>query len=263
MTATTEPSEPIIESSPVLFDAIGLGRMFGDGTKALDRVTLAVAAGSFTSIVGPSGCGKSTLLRLLAGLEIPTAGALDWPDGRLGDGETGFVFQEPTLLPWASVWDNIYLPLRLAGRSREAVADDVAAAIALVGLEGFERSYPRQLSGGMKMRTSVARALVTRPRMLLMDEPFGALDEITRFRLNDDLLRIFEKQRCTVVFVTHSVFEAVYLSQRVAVMSRRPGRVVAEHIIDLPWPRQAALRTSPEFGEACRAVSDDLERYGS
>jgi NitT/TauT family transport system ATP-binding protein len=161
------------------------------------------------------------------------------------------------------VWDNIYLPLRLAGRSREAVAEDVEAAIRLVGLDGFERSYPRQLSGGMKMRTSVARALVTKPRMLLMDEPFAALDEITRFRLNDDLLRIFDLQRCTILFVTHSVFEAVYLSQRVMVMSRRPGRMVADHTIDLPWPRQPALRTSPEFGKICRAVSDDLERYGS
>lgn len=249
--------------SPVLFDAIGLGRMFNDGTKALDRVTLNIPTGSITSIVGPSGCGKTTLLRMLAGLEIPTAGVLDWPDGRPGEGETGFVFQEATLLPWASVWDNIYLPLRLAGKSRDAVTADVEAAIKLVGLDGFERSYPRQLSGGMKMRTSVARALVTKPRMLLMDEPFAALDEITRFRLNDDLLRIFDLQRCTIIFVTHSVFEAVYLSQRVAVMSRRPGRMVAEHHIDLPWPRQPALRTSAEFGKICRAVSDDLERYGS
>lgn len=251
------------DTNPVLFDAIGLGRMFGDGTKALDRVTLKVPTGSITSIVGPSGCGKTTLLRLLAGLEIPTAGVLDWPAGRPGDGETGFVFQEATLLPWATVWDNIYLPLRLAGESREASSVDVEAAIKLVGLDGFEQSYPRQLSGGMKMRTSVARALVTRPRMLLMDEPFGALDEITRFRLNDDLLRIFEVQRCTIVFVTHSVFEAVYLSQRVTVMSRRPGRMVADHVIDLPWPRQPALRTSADFGKICRAVSDDLERYGS
>ena len=200
---------------------------------------------------------------MLAGLEIPTAGVLDWPAGRPGDGETGFVFQDATLLPWATVWDNIYLPLRLAGGSREASTNEVEAAIKLVGLDGFERSYPRQLSGGMKMRTSVARAVVTKPRMLLMDEPFAALDEITRFRLNDDLLRIFEVQRCTIVFVTHSVFEAVYLSQRVAVMSRRPGRMVADHNIDLTWPRQPSLRASAEFGEICRAVSDDLERYGS
>ena len=251
------------DTRPALFDAIGLGRMFNDGTKALDRITLNIPTGSFTSIVGPSGCGKTTLLRMLAGLEIPTAGVLDWPAGRPGNGETGFVFQDATLLPWASVWDNIYLPLRLAGRSREAVTEDVEAAIKLVGLDGLERSYPWQLSGGMKMRTSLARALVTKPRMLLMDEPFAALDEITRFRLNDDLLRIFAVQRCTIIFVTHSVFEAVYLSQRVAVMSRRPGRMVADHNIDLPWPRQPALRTSAEFGKICRTVSDDLERYGS
>ena len=251
------------DTRPALFDAIGLGRMFNDGTKALDRITLNIPTGSFTSIVGPSGCGKTTLLRMLAGLETPTAGVLDWPAGRPGNGETGFVFQDATLLPWASVWDNIYLPLRLAGRSREAVTEDVEAAIKLVGLDGLERSYPWQLSGGIKMRTSLARALVTKPRMLLMDEPFAALDEITRFRLNDDLLRIFAVQRCTIIFVTHSVFEAVYLSQRVAVMSRRPGRMVADHNIDLPWPRQPALRTSAEFGKICRTVSDDLERYGS
>jgi len=250
-------------SSPNLFEAIGLGRMFNDGTKALNNATLEIPTGSFTSIVGPSGCGKSTLLRMLAGLDIPTSGVLDWPDGRPGDGETGFVFQEATLLPWDTVWENIYLPLRLAGNSRDGVKNDLDFAIELVGLDGFEGSYPRQLSGGMKMRTSVARALVTKPRMLLMDEPFAALDEITRFRLNDDLLSIFDIQNSTVIFVTHSVFEAVYLSQRVMVMSRRPGRIVADHTIDLPWPRQPALRTSPEFGSMCRTVTDDLERYGA
>ena len=203
------------------------------------------------------------MLRLLAGLDIPTGGVLDWPNGRPGEGETGFVFQEATLLPWATVWENIYLPLRLAGKSRDAVRNDVDAAIELVGLDGFEATYPQQLSGGMKMRTSVARALVTKPRMLLMDEPFATLDEIPRFRLNDDLLRIFDVQNCTVIFVTHSVFEAVYLSQRVVVMSRRPGRIVSDHTIDLPWPRQPALRTSAEFGAMCRTVFDDLERYGS
>jgi NitT/TauT family transport system ATP-binding protein len=230
---------------------------------ALKDFNVVVGEGEFVSIVGPSGCGKSTLLRMLAGLDSPTAGALDWPGDRPGGGDTGFVFQEATLLPWATVWDNIYLPLRLAGTSRAAAAEAVDAAVALVGLDGFEQSHPRQLSGGMKMRTSVARALVTRPRMLLMDEPFAALDEITRFRLNDDLLRIFEGQRCTVVFVTHSVFEAVYLSQRVVVMSPRPGRVVADHSIDLPQPRRPAMRTGAEFGAICRAVSDDLERSGS
>lgn len=249
------------ESPPVLFETIGLGRMFDDGTKALDRVTLSVPAGTITSFLGPSGCGKTTLLRILGGLEIQTAGVLDWPDGRPSTGETGFVFQEPTLLPWATVRDNIFLPLRLAGKSRSDVSDEIDAAIQLVGLEGFGDSYPRQLSGGMKMRASVARALITRPRLLLMDEPFGALDEMTRFRLNDDLLRIFDVQRCSILFVTHSIFEAVYLSQRVVVMSRRPGRIISEHDISLPWPRTASMRMGQEFAEVCRHISEDLGSY--
>jgi NitT/TauT family transport system ATP-binding protein len=249
------------EAAPVLFETIGLGRMFNDGTKALDRVTLTIPAGSVTSILGPSGCGKTTMLRILGGLEIQTAGVLDWPGGKPETGETGFVFQEPTLLPWATVADNIYLPLRLAGKPRAAVEEDIEAAIQLVGLEGFANAYPRQLSGGMKMRASVARALITKPQMLLMDEPFGALDEMTRFRLNDDLLRIFDTRKCSIIFVTHSIFEAVYLSQRVVVMSQRPGRVVAEHEVDLPWPRQASMRMSSEFAEICRHISEDLGSY--
>jgi NitT/TauT family transport system ATP-binding protein len=249
------------DPAPVLFETIGLGRMFNDGTKALDRVTLSVPAGSVTSFLGPSGCGKTTLLRILGGLEIQTAGVLDWPGGKPQTGEVGFVFQEPTLLPWATVWDNIYLPLRLAGKARSDVADDIEAAIQRVGLDGFAQSYPRQLSGGMKMRVSVARALITRPRMLLMDEPFGALDEMTRFRLNDDLLRIFDARKCSILFVTHSIFEAVYLSQRVVVMSRRPGRIISEHDIDLPWPRTASMRMGQDFAHICRRISEDLGSY--
>jgi len=247
------------DGPPPLVEAKGVARRFEDGTVALEGVDLFVQAGSFTALLGPSGCGKSTLLRLLAGLDAPTGGALDWPDGAPGAGETGFVFQDATLLPWATVWENIYLPLRIAGRARNSVTSEIEATIRLVGIEGFERSRPHQLSGGMRMRASVARALVTKPRLLLMDEPFAALDEMTRFRLNDDLLRIFALQRCTVVFVTHSVFEAAYLAQRVVVMSPRPGRIVAEHVIDLPSVREASLRTSPEFGAVCRAISRDLE----
>lgn len=246
------------DGAPHLIEAKNIGRQFEDGTVALEGVALDIPVGAFVSLLGPSGCGKSTVLRLLAGLDTPSNGTLLWPGGRPARGEVGYVFQEATLLPWATVWENIYLPLRIAGRSRPAAAEDIDAVIRLVGLDGFARSKPHQLSGGMRMRTSVARALVTKPRLLLMDEPFAALDEITRFQLNDDLLRIFEQQGCTVVFVTHSVYEAVYLSQRVCVMTPRPGRVAACHDIDLPWPREAMMRTSPAFGALSRAISEDL-----
>jgi NitT/TauT family transport system ATP-binding protein len=241
-----------------LFEAGGLCRRFANGTEALASVSMTVRPGSFVAIVGPSGCGKSTLLRLLAGLDSATSGNLSWDSQAPKAGDVGFVFQEPTLLPWASVRDNVYLPLRLAGRTRADAAGAIDDAIRLVGLEGFADSLPRQLSGGMRMRVSVARALVTVPRLLLMDEPFAALDEITRFRLNDDLLRIRAASGCTVLFVTHSVFEAVYLAERVIVMSPRPGRLVADIPVDLPVPRPPNLRTDPAYSAICRAVSDRL-----
>ena len=241
-----------------LFQARGIGRMFGDGTKALDRVTMALEEGSVTSLLGPSGCGKSTMLRIIAGLDIATAGNMNWPNGTLETGETGFVFQDATLLPWASVWDNIYLPFRINGTSRAEARDAVEDAIRLVELDGFANHYPRQLSGGMRMRVAVARALATKPRLLLMDEPFAALDEMTRYRLNDDLLRIQQDIGCTILFVTHSVYEAVYLSRHVCVMTKRPGHVIADIPIELPWPREPAMRTSVEFAEGCRVVSDAL-----
>ena len=241
-----------------LFEARGLGRRFANGTEALDGVDIAIEGGDFATLVGPSGCGKSTLLRLVAGLDAPTAGGIAWPGGRPGKGEIGFVFQEPTLMPWASVRDNIWLPLRLAGVSLGQSAPKIAEVIRLVGLEGFEDAYPRQLSGGMRMRVSIARALTTKPRLLLLDEPFAALDEQTRFRLNEDLLRIWEAERCTILFVTHSVFEAVFLSGRTVVMTPRPGRVAADLAIDLPYPRQASLRTTAPYSEICREVSDRL-----
>jgi len=245
-------------TAPPRFELIGLGRMFADGTKALDRVSFAVPDGAVVSLVGPSGCGKSTLLRLLAGLDIPTAGMLEWPAGAPAPGEIGFVFQDATLLPWASVWDNVYLPFRIWGRSRDEAAGLVDGALALVGLAEFADRLPHQLSGGMRMRASVARALAPGAALLLMDEPFAAVDEITRFRLNDDLLRIKAARGCTVLFVTHSVFEAVYLSERVVVMSARPGYVRAEVEIDLPWPRTAELRASPRFAALCGEVSRHL-----
>jgi len=241
-----------------LFETRGLGRTYDDGTVALKNVDIAVGQGSFVAILGPSGCGKSTLLRILAGLDRPTTGELRWTGHPPNAGDTGFVFQEPTLLPWASVRDNIYLPLRIAGQTRRDAADAVADVIRLVGLDGFAGSRPGQLSGGMRMRVSVARALVTRPRVLLMDEPFAALDEFTRFRLNDDLLAIWAASGCTAVFVTHSVFEAVYLAERIVVLSPRPGRVTADIPVDLPFPRPPGLRTDAVYGAACRAVSDRL-----
>ncbi|HEY4134971.1 MAG TPA: ABC transporter ATP-binding protein [Alphaproteobacteria bacterium] len=245
-----------MSASPTLLRLQGLSHRYPTGLLALDGVSLDVGAGDFFSLLGPSGCGKSTLLRLAAGLETPTGGRIDWPGGRPTPGDVGFVFQEPTLMPWASVTDNVRLPLRLTGR--DSRTPDVAAALDLVGLREFADAYPRELSGGMKMRVSLARALVTKPRLLLLDEPFAALDEITRFRLNEDLLRIWRTQGCTVIFVTHSVFEAAFLSQRVAIMSARPGRIVADEAIDLPGERDATLRTDAAYGAICRKLSDRL-----
>ena len=244
----------------------GIHKRFDNGTVALNNLDLDVGRHEFVSLLGPSGCGKSTALRLIAGLAKPTAGAIDWlePEHPTSRTDIGFVFQEPTLMPWANVFDNVRLPLRLhRDRSRSAGAGDADArvqeALAMVGLSGFERAYPRELSGGMKMRVSIARALVTRPRLLLMDEPFAALDEITRFRLNNDLLELWRREAWTVVFVTHSVFESVYLSSRIMVMAARPGRIVAEHAIDAPYPRGEDFRTSARYNEHCRIVSHSLE----
>ena len=233
----------------------GVAKTFDNGVAALKNIDLRVDEGEFLAIVGPSGCGKSTLLRLIAGLMPPSAGHIAGVPGR---GGIGFVFQDATLMPWATAYDNVWLPLRLAGRGLAQSRSEIDQAIKLVGLDGFERAYPRALSGGMRMRVSLARALVTRPRLMLLDEPFAALDEITRFRLNDDLLRLWRAQGWTVIFVTHSVFEAVYLSTRVVVMSPRPGRIAADMKVDLPQPREASLRTGPEFGAIARAVSDRL-----
>ena len=238
-----------------------VGKRFGTGVLALDRFDLDVGEHEFVSLLGPSGCGKSTALRLIAGLGDATSGAIEWPGGaKHGTTDIGFVFQEPTLMPWATVFDNAYLPLRLQGVARARAADDVMATLDRVGLGGFERAYPRELSGGMKMRVSIARALVTRPRLLLMDEPFAALDEITRFKLNNDLIELWRGQNWTVVFVTHSVYESVYLSNRIVVMTPRPGRVAAEHKIDAPYPRDDEFRTSAIYNEHCRHVSRSLAR---
>lgn len=208
-------------------------------------------------MLGPSGCGKSTLLRIVAGLIPPSVGdcrlAVDRAPGRIG-----FVFQDPTLMPWSTVTANLLLPFRIARRRGAELRGKALAAIRAVGLGGFEDAYPHQLSGGMRMRVSIARALVTEPDLLLLDEPFAALDEITRLQLNDDLLRLWERHRPTVIFVTHSVFESVYLSTRIAVMTARPGRIAGDLAIDLAQPRNRSTRTSPEYGAMCERVSGTL-----
>ncbi|MBV8121941.1 MAG: ABC transporter ATP-binding protein, partial [Alphaproteobacteria bacterium] len=226
----------------------GIGKRFNSGVTALDPIDLDVGRGEFLSLLGPSGCGKTTLLRIIAGLSEPSVGARHLAlaprvDSGSATGRIGFVFQDPTLMPWSSVLGNVLLPFRLARRVGLAERERAAAESRAVGLAGFERAYPHQLSGGMRMRVSIARALVTDPDLLLLDEPFAALDEITRMALNDDLLRLWRDRRATVVFVTHSVFEAVYLSTRIAVMSARPGHIVADLAVDLPQPRERGLRT--------------------
>jgi NitT/TauT family transport system ATP-binding protein len=242
-----------------------VGKRFGIGVTALDGIDLDIHRGEFLSVLGPSGCGKSTLLRIIAGLTEPNSGVrrlLLETDraGHIPAGRIGFVFQDPTLMPWSTVTDNVLLPFRLAGRVGPAERERAAAEIGSVGLAGFERAYPRQLSGGMRMRVSIARALVTKPDLLLLDEPFAALDEITRMALNDDLMRLWESRRPTVVFVTHSVFESVYLSTRIAVMTPRPGHIVAELPVELPQPRERSLRTSPRYAALCTTVSEQLAK---
>jgi NitT/TauT family transport system ATP-binding protein len=243
----------------------GIGKAFPNGTHALAGLDLDVRPGEFLALLGPSGCGKSTALRLIAGLSEPTRGAVEWPHAampakstRNRESRIGFVFQEPTLMPWASVFDNVALPLKLQGASAEAATARVTAMLDRVGLGTFRRAYPRELSGGMRMRVAIARALVTEPQLLLMDEPFAALDEITRFKLNDDLLQMWHALRTTIVFVTHSVFESVYLASRVVVMAARPGRVFAELAVDAPYPRNQSFRTSAEYAAICRRTSEAL-----
>jgi NitT/TauT family transport system ATP-binding protein len=229
---------------------------FAGGVTALSGLDLDVRPGEWLSLLGPSGCGKSTALRLIAGLLRPTAGGVE---RRLpGPHEIGFVFQEPTLMPWATVEANIVLPLQILKTPREEIRTRVAELIERVGLSGFERARPRELSGGMKMRVSIARALATTPRLLLLDEPFAALDEITRARLNDELLALWQAQGLTVVFVTHSVWESVYLSTRIAIFSNRPGRIVGEVAVEAPAVRGPEFRESAEYLATCRQVSAKL-----
>jgi NitT/TauT family transport system ATP-binding protein len=243
-------------AAPFVVRLEGVGKRYDNGTQALAGIDLTIGQGAFVSLLGPSGCGKSTLLRLIAGLGRPTSGRIAWAEA---EHEIGFVFQEPTLMPWARVLKNVMLPLTLKGVRRGQAEDRAQAMLAMVGLSGFERAFPRELSGGMKMRVSIARALVTRPSLLLMDEPFAALDEITRHRLNDDLIALWLKERFTAVFVTHSVFESVFLSERIVTMAASPGRIVAEQVVEAPFPRTADFRTSPAYAQACRIASDGLK----
>ena len=251
-------------SSPTAPAALSLAqvrRVYPGGRVALADVTLRIAAGEFVSLLGPSGCGKSTVLRLLSGLDLPTSGTIsrDLPDGAV----PGYVFQDAALMPWASVRRNVELPLMLRGANAQQMRGPVDAALRAVGLADSADAVPRELSGGMKMRASMARALVTSPRVWLLDEPFGALDEITRFALNQTLLSLCKPldggKPATAVFVTHSVYEAVFLSERVVVMGR-PGRIVDEVAVDAPYPRDAAFRATPKFAALCAQVSDALQR---
>jgi NitT/TauT family transport system ATP-binding protein len=239
----------------------GAQKTYRTGTRALAPTDLVVRDGEFVTLLGPSGCGKTTLLNLIAGLIAPDAGTLRWWGGDFaGTGAPGrrlaMVFQAPTLMPWARIDANVRLPLDLGHAPRAESARAVAAALSLVGLADCARHFPRELSGGMQMRASIARALVTSPDLLLMDEPFGALDEFTRQRLDSELLALWAAHRLTVVFVTHSIVEAVFLSTRVAVMAARPGRVVAEVAIDEPHPRRDAFRLTPAFAAHCQRLSE-------
>jgi NitT/TauT family transport system ATP-binding protein len=261
MASSAALSESHTDANGLAVSLRAVTKVFDNGVMALGPLDLDIPKGEFVSLLGPSGCGKSTALRVIAGLAAPTSGRVAVSrhagDVRPGHG-IGFVFQEPTLMPWTTVAENVRLPLKLADVAAAESDGRVAEALARVGLPDFADAFPRELSGGMKMRVSLARALVTDPDILLMDEPFAALDEITRFRLNDDLLTLWRRLNKTVVFVTHSVFESVYLSQRVVVMTQRPGRIGADIAIETSAPRTEDFRTSTGYGEYCRKVSAAL-----
>jgi NitT/TauT family transport system ATP-binding protein len=246
-----------------LLELHGVGKTFSNGVRALAGLDLEIRQGELVALLGPSGCGKSTALRVIAGLTEPTEGSVAWPlaaNAAPGERRIGFVFQEPTLMPWTSVFNNVALPLKLKRADAADIAKRVDSVLDRVGLAMFRDAYPRELSGGMRMRVSIARALVTEPELLLMDEPFAALDEITRFKLNDDLLSMWQALRATIIFVTHSVFESVYLSSRVVVMAARPGRVFSEVAVATAYPRHRDFRTSAEYAGYCRRASAALAR---
>jgi NitT/TauT family transport system ATP-binding protein len=233
----------------------GVSKSFDNGLHAFGPIDLAVEDREFVSLLGPSGCGKSTALRVIAGLLEPSAGDVRFAGARP---EIAFVFQEPTLMPWQTAIANARLPLELKGIARSEADARAEAALVRVGLKGFEKAYPRELSGGMKMRVSIARALAAGPKLLLMDEPFAALDEPTRQALNDDLLKLWKEDELTVIFVTHSVYESTFLSTRVVVMTPRPGRIASTIALDFPADRAEDFRMTTEFTEAAAKVSAAL-----
>ena len=253
---------PIAPVEDCVVELTDISKTFANGVVALQGFDLRVERGAFLSLLGPSGCGKSTVLRLIAGLLGPSSGTVSWRASesgkRRGEHGLGFVFQDATLMPWVNAATNVALPLKLAGLDKPTRQARAEEALERVGLGAFAHSYPRELSGGMRMRVSIARALVTQPAVLLMDEPFAALDEISRFKLNDDLLALWQSLRMTIVFVTHSVFESAYLSSRIAVMTSRRGRIHAELPVDAPYPRDGQFRTSAEYAAVCRRVSQAL-----
>jgi NitT/TauT family transport system ATP-binding protein len=264
--ATSELNRSSKASKRPLIEIQSVSKVYPNGTEAIRGFSLEIpGTPQFLSLLGPSGCGKSTLLRMIAGLESCSGGQIQWPTAEWEGqerptAEIGFVFQDATLMPWATVFDNVYLPLRLKRQKRADAKDRIMDLLAQVNLEKFAKSYPRELSGGMRMRVSIARALVTRPKVLLMDEPFAALDEITRLRLNNDLLNLWETQKLTVVFVTHSVYESVFLSDRIVVLASHPGRLMADLSIAVPYPRTEEYRTSNVYNDHCREVSAWLHK---
>jgi NitT/TauT family transport system ATP-binding protein len=254
--------QPGISQSPprsaaTLLELRDVSKRFENGTAALLGFNLTVPRGSFISLLGASGCGKSTVLKLVAGLQKPTTGSVHWPQSEQRP-RLSYVFQEPTLMPWASALKNVMLPLSLNGLAKKDSEARARQALRDVGLADFAEAYPRELSGGMKMRVSLARAIVTQPEILLLDEPFAALDEITRAKLNSDLAQLWSERKFTAIFVTHSVLEATYLSQRVIVMAAAPGRIYADFPIPAEAERDESLRASPVYFEICAALSAKL-----
>jgi NitT/TauT family transport system ATP-binding protein len=255
------PESHSTANSDLVVNLRNIQRVFADGVRAIDGVDLQIASGEFVALLGPSGCGKTTLLRIIAGLDKTDGGSIQ--TGFAGDGAAGkmaYVFQDAHLLPWRDAVHNVALPLELIGISRAQRLEAAASAIEQVGLSDARTRYPAQLSGGMRMRVSLARALVTHPSLLLLDEPFAALDELTRYQLDEQLHQLWESQRMTVIFVTHSIVEATFLAQRAVVLTRRPARIVLDYRIDLPAKRTAALRTETEFSRELRVLFDALER---